>query len=130
MRAKGKLFATGEVKEWWDCGNKNATVYTNQRVLQTKANQFKINQSKYSNATTIVEPCYIGKNVDIKGSTVGPNVSIGDNSVILNSTIENSIIQNETTIKNINFKNSMVGNFVTLDGNAQEFSFGDYSTQE
>jgi len=104
MRAKGKLFATGEVKEWWDCGNKNATVYTNQRVLQTKAEQFKVDHAKYNGGTTIIEPCYIGKNVQISGSTIGPNVSIGDNSIIENATIENSIIQNESTIKNINFK--------------------------
>ena len=34
MKAKGTKFMPGQVTEWLDCGNKNATVYTNQRVLE------------------------------------------------------------------------------------------------
>src|SRR5690606_35404443 len=34
LRAKGAVFVTGEVTEWLDCGNKNATVQTNQRYLE------------------------------------------------------------------------------------------------
>ena len=28
------LYLSGKVNEWLDCGNKDATVYTNQRVLE------------------------------------------------------------------------------------------------
>ncbi|MEQ8521272.1 MAG: nucleotidyltransferase family protein, partial [Vicingaceae bacterium] len=34
MNAKGRKFYPGKVDEWLDCGNKNATVFTNQRVLE------------------------------------------------------------------------------------------------
>src|SRR5690606_35772927 len=34
MKQKGIKFSPGKVEEWLDCGNKNATVYTNQRVLE------------------------------------------------------------------------------------------------
>ena len=33
LKDKGAKFTPGKVIEWWDCGNKNATVNTNQRVL-------------------------------------------------------------------------------------------------
>ena len=33
---KGAKFVPGAVDEWLDCGNKDATVYTNQRVLELK----------------------------------------------------------------------------------------------
>jgi glucose-1-phosphate thymidylyltransferase len=33
MMAKGKVFKTGHVDEWMDCGNKNVTVETNSRML-------------------------------------------------------------------------------------------------
>ena len=128
MRAKGKKFAVGEVIEWWDCGNKDATVYTNQRVLQTKADRFKTEANKYP-SSTIIDPCYIGDNVTINNSKIGPNVSIGSNTHIENSSIENSIIQTKSVIKNITFRNIMVGNEVTLDGTSQELSIGDYCTQ-
>ena len=34
MTKKGKQFIPGKVVEWLDCGNKNATVDTNQRYLE------------------------------------------------------------------------------------------------
>ncbi len=34
MKTQGAKFHKGEVIEWLDCGNKDATVYTNQRVLE------------------------------------------------------------------------------------------------
>jgi glucose-1-phosphate thymidylyltransferase len=34
MKNKGAKFYPGSVTEWLDCGNKNATVYTNQRYLE------------------------------------------------------------------------------------------------
>jgi glucose-1-phosphate thymidylyltransferase len=33
MMAKGKVFKTGHVDEWMDCGNKAVTVETNSRML-------------------------------------------------------------------------------------------------
>src|SRR6201999_1721084 len=36
MLNKGVKFYTGQVEEWLDCGNKDATIYTNQRVLEIK----------------------------------------------------------------------------------------------
>ena len=40
----------------------------------------------------IIGPCHIGKNVVIKNSKVGPNVSVGDNCVIENAEITNAIL--------------------------------------
>jgi glucose-1-phosphate thymidylyltransferase len=126
MKNKGLAFKPGEVQEWLDCGNKDATVYTNQRILEIKKNEFeKVNT--YAN-TTIIEPCFIADDVVIEGSTIGPHVSIGKGSKIINSQISNSIIQENTQIHNISFSNSMIGNHVTMDGNSKSYSIGDYST--
>lgn len=128
MKNKGMQFVTGKVDEWWDCGNKDATVQTNQRLLDTKSNLFHIPTERFNGGTKIIQPCYIGENVKIINSTVGPFVSIGDNTVINQCTIENSIIQSNSKISNMNFKNSMIGNFVEVDGKSSELSLGDYST--
>src|SRR5690606_11557709 len=89
MKLEGTKFAPGTVKEWLDCGNKNATVYTNQRVLEFLKDENTIDLSaKYTNSV-IIPPCYIGENVSIKNSVIGPHVSIGDKSSIENSIIEN-----------------------------------------
>lgn len=129
MKNKGMAFVTGAVDEWWDCGNKDATVNTNKRLLDTRPELFNVDHNRFNGGTKIIEPCFIGENVKISGSTIGPYVSIGDNTELQNCVIENSIIQSYTKLKNISFHNSMVGNHVELDGASHEMSIGDYSTQ-
>ena len=82
MMAKGKVFKTGQVDEWMDCGNKPVTIETNSRMLgflkddgdeQLVANTVKLDNSR------ITEPCFIGENVRLINASIGPNVSIGEN---------------------------------------------------
>ena len=75
----------------------------------------------------IIEPCYIGENVILKNSTIGPSVSLGNNSAVENSNINNSLIQTNTTIKNANLKEAMIGNHAFFDGDFSAISIGDYS---
>jgi len=127
MKQKGTKFTPGEVKEWLDCGNYKATVYTNQRVLEFIKKEDIVDASLVRENAVIIEPCFIGKNVEIKNSIVGPHVSIGENTVIKNSIISNSIIQTNTIIKSANFKDSMVGNHASIKGSFKEYSVGDYN---
>lgn len=132
MMADGKRFVTGQVDEWMDCGNKKVTVETNQRMLGflEKDGENMISASVKKENANIVEPCFIGENVVLKNTTVGPFVSIGADTVIEDSTVKNSIIQSHTTIKNANLDNAMIGNHVKYDGNFETISIGDYSVLE
>ena len=127
MKNKGVNFFPGEVEEWLDCGNKNATVYTNERVLEHNGNI--ISATAVIENSEIIEPCFIGEDVVIKNSTVGPHVAIGNNTSVENSVITKSIIQNETQIIDAKINNSMIGNKVSFNGNntQQEISIGDFS---
>lgn len=127
MKRKGTKFVTSQVVEWLDCGNKDATVYTNKRILETYYSNGKSANPKIDTSSKIISPCVIGENVQIINSTVGPFASVGDNSVIENSTIENSIIQTNTKVRNAKLSNSMLGNFVEFSGNSNDASVGDYS---
>ena len=127
MKAKGVKFAPGKVTEWLDCGNKDATVYTNQRVLEFKKNEELISPSVKNENSEVIAPCYIGTNVVLKNSKVGPHVSIGDNTVVEDSVIQNSIIQKNSKIRNSAIRNSMVGNFVELENTNGDLSIGDYT---
>ena len=133
MMADGKVFKTGEVSEWMDCGNKTITLDTNQRMLgflQADGEEQLVSDSVKNENSTIIEPCYIGENVVLKNTTVGPFVSIGNNCVIENSTVKNSLIQNHTSIKNANLDEAMIGNHVKYDGKFTKISIGDYSVLE
>lgn len=127
MKTKGTRFSPGKVTEWLDCGNKDATVYTNQRILEVTKD--KVRNSNFVNKnSTIIEPCFIGENVQLINSTVGPYVSVGANSVIENSIVKNSIIQTNSKIFKAELSNSMVGNYAEFSGKSSDASISDYST--
>lgn len=132
MMADGKTFVTGSVDEWMDCGNKNVTVETNQRMLGFLENDGEklISESVQKENANIIAPCFIGENVVLKNTTVGPFVSIGSNTVLENCTVKNSLIQNNSELKNANLDNAMVGNHVRYNGNFETISIGDYSVLE
>ena len=132
MMAKGMKFVPGKVDEWMDCGNKDVTVETNSRMLGFLHNdgEHLVDYNVKLENSTIIPPCYIGKNVVLINTTVGPNVSLGDGSHVQNSEIKNSLVQNHSHIKNAHLDNAMIGNHVSFDGNFKSISIGDYSVLE
>ena len=127
MKQKGTLFSAGKVEEWMDCGNKNATILTNESVLRQTGNI--ISKSAVIQDSEIIPPCYIGENTTVKNTKIGPYVAVGRDSIIKNSVITNSIIQNESDILDAKLTNSMIGNQVVFNGSnkTQEVSLGDFS---
>ncbi len=130
MRAKGSRFTPGAVTEWLDCGNKDATVYTNQRVLEFINDDSLIHTGAKVVNSVVIKPCYLGDGVVIENSVVGPHASIGKGTVVKGSIIKNSIIQENTQIISASIADSMVGSFVEYTGKADELSMGDYSTSK
>jgi glucose-1-phosphate thymidylyltransferase len=128
MKNKGFKFKINEVSEWLDCGNKNATVYTNKRILELIKDEKLISETAGLINSIIIKPCYIGDNVNIENSIIGPHVSIENNTTIKNSLIKNCIIQQNSVIETMNIENSMIGNFVDIKGDTVEVSIGDYTT--
>ena len=125
MKNKGLKFYTGQVNEWLDCGNKNATVQTNQRVLVNCGSS--ISKDVEIVNSQIIEPCCIAAGVKIENSVVGPYVSVGEGTKITYSVVSNSIIQTNSNLANVNITNSMVGNSVKMFRSADELSVGDYN---
>ncbi|GGH38065.1 nucleotidyltransferase [Mangrovimonas yunxiaonensis] len=132
MMADGKVFKTGTVDEWMDCGNKTVTIETNTKMLHflDQEGEKLVSDSVTLNNAKIIPPCFIGENVVLNNTTVGPNVSIGNNTTLENSTVKNSLIQNQTSIKNANLDNAMIGNHVIYNGEFTSISIGDYSVLE
>lgn len=130
MTAKGMKFSPGKVDEWLDCGNKNATVYSNQRVLVNIESELNVPSSTSQENSIIVQPCFIGENVKLTNSIVGPHVSLGDNATVENTVVSNSIIQANAELKSSVIGNSMVGQFAKVSGSVKDLSLSDYSTLE
>jgi glucose-1-phosphate thymidylyltransferase len=129
MKNKKLNFVPGQVSEWLDCGNKEATVQTNQRYLEyiKDTDQLVASTAELIN-TVLIQPVYIGPNAKIQNSVVGPHVSVGAGTQILNSVVSNAIIQENTLIENANIANSMIGSFVQYKGKPADLSVGDYNS--
>ncbi|MEG1572358.1 MAG: sugar phosphate nucleotidyltransferase [Bacteroidales bacterium] len=127
MMEKGMLFYSENVDEWLDCGNKDATVATNQRVLIHKTATQYIAPSVELKQSQIIPPCYIAQGVKIENSIVGPYVSIGENAIISHSVIDNSILQTSVNIQHCNLSNSMLGNSAKVKGKSCQLSLSDFS---
>ncbi|MBT8256313.1 MAG: nucleotidyltransferase [Bacteroidia bacterium] len=129
MMANGKIFKTGTVSEWMDCGNKSVTVETNARMLDflVAEGEQLIDPNVSLEQAQIIEPCFIGSGVIIRNSSVGPHVSVGKGTIIEDSTVKNSIIQSQTVVKNATLGNAMIGNHAKFDGNFTEVNIGDFS---
>ncbi len=131
MIQKGVQFYTGEVEEWLDCGNKDSTLNTLERILEIKKNtETLIATNSTITNSTIIEPCYIGANVQILNSVIGPHASIESNATITNSIISKSIIGKHTLVNNSILHNSMFGNYASYSSKQDEISISDYSTKQ
>ncbi len=129
MLQHGVKFYTGQVEEWLDCGNKDATLYTNQRILEIKKDHEKlVSDSARIENSVIIPPCFIGENVVLRNSVIGPHVSLETGVQVADSRIINTIIREHTNVKNAQLENTLLGKNVSYTGKPQELSLGDFST--
>ena len=128
MLKKGLKFYTDQVEEWLDCGNKDNTVFTNGRVLDIKKDKEQlVAETAVFTDSVIIQPCFIGENVVIKNSVVGPFVSLEEGVQVECSVISNSIVQAHSIVKNARIDNSMLGKNVNYSENPRDLSLGDFS---
>jgi len=129
MKNKGTSFYCDQVEEWLDCGNKDATVFTNQRILEIKQNSEKlISDTALQTNSIIIPPCYIGPEVELINSIVGPHVSLEKGVKVENAILKNSIIQEKSIVKDAHIEDSMLGKSVIYNDKPEALSLGDFST--
>lgn len=129
MKRKGARFKAGSVDVWMDCGNKNAMVDTNTKVLGfLKGDKALVSASVKKENSVVIEPCFIGDEVTLVNSVVGPHVSIEKGSNVTNSVVRNSILRGGVRVQDAVIDNSMVGERAQVKGHALDLSLSDDST--
>ena len=123
MIDKGAKIRVIDVEGWYDAGKIETMLETNRTMLE----KGRARRPDGANDSTIVDPVYIEDNVTLKGSTVGPNVSIGAGSVIENSKVSHSIVGTNSRIARSTITNSLVGDDTVLEGVQGEVTVGDHS---
>lgn len=120
---KGEKIVTQTVENWYDCGKKESLLKANAILLSDPTFQ-QINDKAYP-GTIIIPPVSIGKDCNIKHSIIGPNVAIGDNSIVSYSIIKDTIIGSYSEIKSAVMDYSIIGNDSSLHGLTESLNIGD-----
>ncbi len=106
MLESGEEMTTFPVSGWLDCGKKETMLETNQFLL--KKYNYKYDENNFDNSK-IIYPCFIGGNVKLVNSVIGPNVSLADSAELFSCEIKNSIIATGSKLINVKIKDSLVG---------------------
>ncbi|MEY3398936.1 MAG: hypothetical protein RL220_1530 [Bacteroidota bacterium] len=129
MVRKGARFKPGAVLDWMDCGNKDAVLDTNRKVLEyTLGSDNNIGANVTMENSSVIAPCFIGDDVIIRNSVVGPFVSMGQGSTVADSKIEGSVFMGQAKVERSDLRSSMAGVQTTVINTSGEVNLGDYSS--
>lgn len=126
MISNKEKMKTFYVDGWLDCGKPETLLETNRYLLDKNYKNNKIVKNNFIN-TKIVQPVYIGKNVKIENSVIGPYATINDYSEIKNSIIQDSILDKYTVVENCSLTDTLMGEGASVKRDALKISIGNYS---
>jgi glucose-1-phosphate thymidylyltransferase len=125
MIRDGKRFRAPEIDAWLDCGTPETLLQTNSYLLAGRHH----NHGSIDN-TVLIEPVHIEKGAVVRGSILGPNVSVAAGSVVESSILRNAIINGDTVVSNMILHDSILGDSVHLVGSTRRMNIGDHSLIE
>ncbi|QEC42396.1 sugar phosphate nucleotidyltransferase [Pseudobacter ginsenosidimutans] len=123
MIRQGARFQAFKVQNWFDCGKKDTLLESNATMLKKFGSM--ISQDHNFENTIIVPPVSIARGCDIRNSIVGPNVSIGEKTVVNYSIIKNSIIGSFADLYDIVLSESLIGSDTEVKGESRSLNIGD-----
>jgi glucose-1-phosphate thymidylyltransferase len=123
MIQQGAKFQYFKVPHWYDCGKKESLLQSN-AILLKKFGGVAIDSENYQN-TILIPPVSIGIGCLIKNSVIGPNVAIGENTMINHAIIKDSIIGSYSNLYEIVLNNSLIGSDAEVKGVSRNLNIGD-----
>src|SRR5216110_2597223 len=115
----GRRLFTASVAGWYDCGKVDTLLETNRHLLDNGRARLPKNPGP---GVTIVPPVYIEDGVEIRNSTVGPNVSLEAGGRVTDSTIANSILGKNARVVGSTVRDSVVGDDQVIEGRTVQAS--------
>lgn len=125
MIEKGVKFEAFKVDNWFDAGNKESLLSSN--AILIKKYGAKTDPEQFEDSV-IIDPVSIGPGCTIKNSIVGPNVTLGENTIIERSIVNNSIIGAFTNLSDIVLTDSLIGGDTLLKGKKRILNVGENTT--
>jgi len=125
MVDQGSKLLVAPVEGWYDCGKPDTLLDTNRHLLQTTRGG--VAQGVRPDATTLTDPVRIEEDVELVGSTVGPNVTLERGARVVNSTLRDCIVGRNAVVENSILTDSLVGAHSRILGFQGKLSVLDHS---
>lgn len=119
----GASFTTMKVANWFDCGKKETLLESNATLLKKWGGEIS-NAEGYEN-TIIIPPVSIAPGCEIHNSVIGPNVTIGEKSIISYSVVKESIVGSFTKLYDVVLHDSLIGSDTVIKGETRTLNIGD-----
>jgi len=125
MIKSGLKFRAPEIDAWLDCGKPETLLETNRYLLRGRHHAHgEVVDS------VLIDPVHIEKGATVRGSIVGPNVSVAAGSLIEDSIVRDSIINRDAQIRAVVLHASILGQSARLLGSPRRMNIGDHSLIE
>jgi glucose-1-phosphate thymidylyltransferase len=125
MVDKGARLKVEQVDGWYDAGKLDTLLETNEIMLRKR--HMARRPGNLPADVKVVDPVYIEDGVQIRRSTVGPNVSIGAGTVIENSELRHTIVGTKGKITSSHLHDSLIGDEVVIQRVRGSLTIGDHA---
>lgn len=112
-----------DVDGWYDAGKLDTLLETNRAMLE----RGRARRPAPVPGVRIFDPVYIEDGVVLERSTVGPNVSIGAGTRVVDSAIRDSVIGSKSCVERSLLHDSMLGDEVVVEGARGALTLGNHS---
>jgi len=122
---QGETMTTAPVDNWFDCGRKETLLEANARLLnQPEFLEGRDFAAEFPDAV-IIPPVSIGRGCRISQSIIGPNVAIGDKTIVHNTILSDSIIGSYSELRSAVMHDCIVGSDASFRGMNHSLNIGD-----
>ncbi|PWH15923.1 MAG: nucleotidyltransferase [Anaerolineae bacterium] len=122
----GARMRTQSVEVWLDTGTIEATLETNQYMLEHGRDNSA--EAAQRPNITVIPPVFIHPSAKVKGSVIGPNVSVGAECEVSGCVLRNSILDDSAVVTDSVLDGSFVGRHARIKGRAASVNIGDNSS--
>lgn len=123
MIQAGAKIKSVKVQSWFDCGKKETLLKSNATLLKKFGGKV-VGMERFEN-TIIIPPVSIAEGCDIKNSVIGPNVSIGENTILNYTIVKESIIGSFSKLYDVVLDDSLIGSDTGIKGETRSLNIGD-----
>ena len=130
LRQKGTDFYAYQLRDWYDCGNKDALISANKNTLYKRGNS-QMEASAIVVGSCITSPyTYIADGVTIENSIIEGSCSIERGAHIANSHLVDCIIGENAKVFKANLVESVIGANAFVRGKFSTLNISDFSEVE